>query len=222
MEVREEGVDRLKLKRRTDEEIGLALPGHNVSREAPASSDRRLQARELTVVPTAITRPPACPRRVDLCRRRLADSSPHSRCITCSSSVGAAIGRNVPRPTWSVIAESSTPRCRDVLQQVLGEMQSGRRCGDRARHPGEHGLIVRHVARRPSARRECTAATARDPRRASSYFRRLVRLGMREPLAFGERLDQPQFLARPAFGVDELSPRRPASFAHAILQRSFQ
>ena len=60
------------------------------------------------------------------------------------------------------------------------------------------------------------------PSRASSDFGRFVGLRMREPLAFRERLDQPQLDARPALDVDQRRSRRPASCGRASCRAVFQ
>ena len=77
MEVRQQRVDRAELERRANEQIGRALPGGNLAAGRLATARRSLLRRtavsnsRITVVPTAITRPPAARVAIELvCRRR--------------------------------------------------------------------------------------------------------------------------------------------------------
>ncbi len=63
------------------------------------------------VVPTAMTRPPACLAEL-IAAEASSDIDPNSLCIRCSSIQSTSIGLNVPTPTCRVTRESLIPSVR--------------------------------------------------------------------------------------------------------------
>ena len=162
----------------------------------PAAADSSARA---TVVPTAITRPPAA-RHFATAATSSAETSKRSACITCSEMSSTRSGWKVPAPDMQGDLRARDAQRVDARHQLRIEMQAGRGCGDRAGNAGEDALVALDVG------------LIRGPRDVGRQRRRAVCLEERQHL--GGRFDFPEIAVfvtavagdhrhRSAIGVDD-------------------